>query len=407
MRVLHTADWHIGQTLNGWSREVEHQVWLDELAGIIAREEIDVLLVAGDVYDGINPSGESQRLLYSALRRFKDARPSLTTVISSGNHDPAGRLEAPGAILESLDVHVVASLRRQGEALDVAGHMIPLRSEAGELMAWACAIPFLRAADLPGVTFTAEGDRGDVIVEGARRFHTEMAAGAREIAGDLPILALGHLHCMGALESEGAERRILIGGEHAVPADIFPEAFDYVALGHLHRPQTLGDGRIRYSGSCFPLSAAEASYDHGATIIEIENGQLTHEHMSIPRPAPMIRIPQQGTLSFADFEEALAELEDFSALDKGLQPFLYVNLEATGAASVLLSDAEKLLAEYALRPASIRVRRVVEEDAGEDAPMSLQETTPEELFRKAFLRRNAIEPELRHLDAFREVSQGV
>ena len=85
MRLLHTADWHLNQTLNGWSRADEHAVWLDRLADVIAEERIDALLVAGDVFDGVNPSGDALAMFYGALRRFKASRPGLVTVVTSGN----------------------------------------------------------------------------------------------------------------------------------------------------------------------------------------------------------------------------------------------------------------------------------------------------------------------------------
>jgi exonuclease SbcD len=411
MRILHTADWHIGQTLNGWTREAEHTQWLDTLSDVIVEQEIDVMIVAGDVYDGINPSGDSQRILYRALRRCKERRPNITIIKTSGNHDPAGRLEAPSPILESLDVHVVATVRRNGDEIDVAQHMIPLPGRDGEAVAWVCAIPFLRAADLPGLSFAANEGRGSPIVEAARRFHLAIARGAREIAGDLPIIAMGHLHCHGASESSSeagsAERRILIGGEHALPEDVFPEAFDYVALGHLHRPQTLGGGRIRYSGSCFPLSAAEMTYEHGVTIIDLDEDGLRHTHHTIARPAQVLRLPEPGAgpMSLELFEEKLGELDLDPDLPKNLQPFIYVSLEATGPALVLLAEAEKLLDTMPLRTAGLRVRRVSTEEE-RPAPVSLQDTTPEELFRQAFIKANVTDPEEHHIAAFREALVG-
>lgn len=405
MRILHTADWHIGQTLNGWTREAEHEIWFEHLADMVLREEVDVLLVAGDIYDVINPSGASQRLFYATLRRLKDCRPNLVTIITSGNHDPIGRLEAPSMILENLDVHVMASLRRRDGEIDPAAHLIPLTDAAGTLQAWICAIPFLRAADLPGLSFSQEAGRGSPIVDAARRLHARFAEAAEEAAAGLPVIAMGHLHCQGGSESEGAERHILIGNEHALPADVFPDRFAYVALGHLHRPQTLGNGRIRYSGSCFPLSAAEAGYDHGATLIEIENGQPSFRHVSIPRPSAMLRFPAQGTMSFAAFEDALGDAELDADIPKDLQPFVYVNLEATGPAAVLLSDAERLLAGYPVRIAGIRVRKMSEQG---EAPrlISLTETTPEHLFRITFEKINGVAPQDRHVAAFREALQG-
>lgn len=405
MRILHSADWHIGQTLNGWTREAEHEIWFDRLADTIEDEKVDVLLVAGDIYDVINPSGAAQRLLYETLKRLKDRRPNLITIITSGNHDPIGRLDAPKTILEILDVHVVANLRRREGEIDHAAHMIPLPDASGTVQAWVCAIPFLRAADLPGLSFSQETGRGSPIVDAARRLHARFAEVAEETAGGLPVIAMGHLHCQGGSESEGAERHILIGNEHALPVDVFPESFSYVALGHLHRPQSHANGRVRYSGSCFPLSAAEAGYDHGATLIELEGGGIEMRHVSIPRPSAMLRFPLQGTMSFPEFEKALADAELDPSVPKDLQPFVYVNLEATGPAAVLLTDAERLLASHPVRIAGIRVRKSSEQG---EAPRltSLTETTPEHLFRLTFEKVNGVAPQDRHVAAFREAMQG-
>ena len=401
MRILHTADWHIGQTLNGWNREVEHRAWLDELVGVVAREEIDVLLVAGDVFDGLNPSGESQKIFYDALARLKRVRPGLRTVITGGNHDPAGRLEAPSTLLAALDVHVFATLRREGEALRPEQHMVPLPGPDGVPKAWVCAIPFLRAPDLPGLSFAGGEGRASPIVDAARRLHATMGAAARAAAGELPVIAMGHLHCHGATESDGAERRILIGGEHALPEDVFPEAFDYVALGHLHRPQTLA-GRIRYAGSCFPLSAAEAGYDHGVSVLDIHDGGITHTHIPIARPAQMLRFPGQGVTRLDELEAALSDLDLDADLEPGLRPFVYANLEATGPASVILTEAEKLLAGYPLRVAGLRVRReAVTEDDPEEM-QALDDIDPEELFRPAFEASQGHPPGDAHIAAFRE-----
>lgn len=405
MRILHTADWHLGQTLNGWSRHAEHEIWLDRLADLIAAQEIDVLLVAGDVFDGINPSGEAQRIFYDAMRAFKKNRPHLKIIITSGNHDPSGRLEAPSAILEGLDVHVYATVRTDGARVCYDEHMIPLQDANGDTEAWVCAIPFLRAADLPGLSLAPQEGRGSPVVDAARAFHANMAAAAAAVAGDLPVIAMGHLHCHGATESEGAENRILIGGEHALPEDVFTDVFDYVALGHLHRPQSI-NSRIRYSGSCFPLSASEINHKHGVTLVEIIDGKIVRQdHIEIERPVAFLRLPAEGVIAIGDLEAAIEALGD-TENDDGLHPYLYVNLEADGPASVILTEAERIISRYHVRTASLRVRREVVADEDLEPVISLSETSPEELFFKAFEKVNGMAPEARHLAAFRDALAG-
>ena len=407
MRILHIADLHIGHSLNGWGREAEHRVWMSRLADVIEDHEIDAVLIAGDIFDGLNPSGESQKILYDALVEFRRRRGHLTTVIIAGNHDPSHRLEAPGALMWSIDAHVIGTVRRQGGVIDFDRHMVPLKTAQGEIGAWVTAIPFLRPADLPGLSFMDKDQEGSPIIRAATLFHKEMADAARQVAGDLPMIAMGHLHCSGARESEGAERRIPIGGEHAVPVEIFPPCFCYVALGHLHGPQNLDGGRIRYPGACFPLSASEIDHVHGATVIDIDATGLSHEHVSIERPAAFHRIPARGALDPAELEDAILALDLDPATDRDLQPFLYVTLEATGPASVVLSDAEKILAEHPVRPAMIRVMRSEETaEPASDLPGTLAEINPEDLFLGAFKRANQTEAEARHVTAFRDAANG-
>lgn len=405
MRALHTADWHIGQTLNGWSREAEHEVFLGAVADILEAEEIDLLLVAGDVFDNTNPSGESQRLLYRALAEFKRRRPKLTVVISGGNHDPALRLEAPGDLIEAFDIHTIGTVRRKAGEIDLDAHLVPVPGAHGAPAAYVLAIPFLRAADLTGISFSADAqDRS--IIEAARRFHAELTDAAAARVGDLPLIATGHLHCAGGIESEGAERRILIGGAHAVPPDIFPERLDYVALGHLHGPQNLAGGRLRYAGSCFPLSASEIRYRHGVTILDIDGRTITSTQRDIPWPAPVQRIPETGITDLAGLEAALADIEAGIVPDlvPDLRPLVYVELVAEDAPAVVLGKAEALLREAPVRPAGLRIHRPETRAADDAAPAAvpLSETDPETLFGAAFEAQNGFAPEARHLAAFRD-----
>jgi DNA repair protein SbcD/Mre11 len=406
-KILHTADWHLGHAMNGWGRDAEHAIWLDRLADVIEAEAVDALIVAGDVFDTVNPSGDSQRLFFQALRRFRERRPDLVTVITGGNHDPAARLEAPSAVLEGLGVHVVATVRRLGDRIDAARHLVPLTDGSGETWGHVLAIPFLRAADLPGLSFAAGDGRVSPVVEATRAFHAEICEAAEAMAGGLPVIGTGHLHCAGSLESEGAERRILIGGEHAVPVDIFPETLPYVALGHLHGAQSLGGGRVRYSGSCFPLSVAEAGHNHGVTLVNMDGSRLAGtRHISIARPAEFHRLPGRGGIAFEAMVDALERLDLDPDLPKELQPFLHVTLEATGPAAVLHGDAMRHLAELPIRLAGLRIQRQIEAEAPAAPVATLEDTSPEELFREAFLAVNGVVPEDHHLAAFREAANG-
>lgn len=401
MRILHSADWHIGQTLNGWSREAEHRAFLAHLGEILLREQVDALLVAGDVFDGLNPSGEAQRLLYAALAGYLRANPRLQIVLTSGNHDPAQRLEAPEAVLRELGVHVLGTLRRGPGGVDLGRHLIALRDATGQIRAQVLALPFLRQADLPGLRLGAEAaGTGGAVTGALRALLAETVARAQAIAGDVPLLAMAHLTCAGGLESAGAERRILIGGDHAVPPDVFPPALAYVALGHLHKPQSLDGRRVRYSGAPFPLSASEIGYDHGVTLLDLDTGAAPR-HIPLPRPVPVLRLPARGT---APLPEILAALEALppGAPGRAEGPFLYLALSADRPVTEITAALEAALEALPLRLAGLTITRPETATPTAPPPQDLSRTTPEALFAMAFRDLHGCDPEPRHLGAFRD-----
>lgn len=400
MRILHTADWHIGQTLNGWSRDHEHRAFLDRLHDVILAEDVDALLVAGDVFDGINPSGEAQRLLYGAIARMVRSQPHLQIILTAGNHDPAQRLEAPEAVLNELGVHVLGTLRRDAGGVDLDRHLIPLRDRHGAIRAHVLAVPFLRQADLPGLHLGAEQGDEPAITVAVRALHREMSEAAVARAGGLPLLAMGHLTCSGGLASEGAERRILIGGEHAVPPDVFPTELGYVALGHLHRPQSLDGGRVRYSGSAFPLSASEIAYDHGVTLIDLTDG-IAHRHVPIDRPVPMFRLPPSGHGKLEDVRAGFVKLALDPDTPRDEQPFVYLSLTADRPATMLAAEIETLMERTPARLAGLSIIRN-DQPAGERPPATLAVTSPEDLFLSAFAEVHGTPPDTHHLAAFRD-----
>lgn len=404
MRLIHTADWHIGQTLNGWTRESEHRAFLAALADLVAEREADALIVAGDVFDGINPSGEALQTLYETLVALRARRPHLTTVMVAGNHDPAGRLEAPAAVLRAIGVHVAGVMHRRDGAVDLDRHLVALRDAGGTERARILAIPFLRAPDLPGLGQPAPDDAGSPVVAATRRLYAEATAAAQRTGQPGPLLATGHLHCSGAAESEGAERRILVGGEHAVPHDVFPAELAYVALGHLHKPQRVGRDGVRYAGSPFPLSATEIDYEHGVTLVDVgEGGAVRAEHLRLSRPVPCLRLPETGALTIAALDGALAALPLDADLPVDRRAFVNVVVAPEGPAAGLASEVERILLGHPVRCAGIRIERPAPAPGGEAAPARpLAESSPADLFATAFEAEHGMTPTPEHRAAFHE-----
>jgi exonuclease SbcD len=402
IRLLHTADWHLGATLHGWSREPEHRTALAQLIEIAGTRAVNALIVAGDIFDSLNPSAEAQRLLYETLRDLRAACPAAAIVLIAGNHDPAGRLEAPRALFEFAGVHSIGVVARQGGALDPRAHLVPVRDAAGALAGHILALPYPRAADLP---VAGENVTGSPVVWGVRELYREAIAAARREIGDGPLILTGHLHVAGGLESEGAERRILIGGEHAAPPDIFPADVAYVALGHLHRPQKIGRETIRYSGSLLPMSKTEIDYPHGVTLVDIaDDGDARVEHIPLARSVAHQRLPLRGAMAPEEIAGTLAEFCAALPPDAPL-PFLYLALRVEGPATGLKAEIDAIVDKFPVRLASFSIERPRRESEPLAPTVRLADCAPRDLFASAFAHTHGVEPTPEHLRCFDQLTQ--
>lgn len=259
MKILHTSDWHIGRTLYGRKRYEEFEAFLTWLTETIQQNEIDALLVAGDVFDTSAPSNRAQELYYRFLCRVA-ASPCRHVVVIAGNHDSPSFLNAPKELLKALDVHVIGS---SSEALE--DEVLVLRNEHGDPELIVCAVPYLRDRDIR-VAEAGESveDKERKLIDGIRTHYAAVAALAEqkreELGVDIPIVAMGHLFTAGGQTVDGdGVRELYVGSLAHVTAGIFPACFDYLALGHLHIPQKVnGSEIIRYCGSPLPMGFGEA-----------------------------------------------------------------------------------------------------------------------------------------------------
>ncbi|MDD5723740.1 MAG: exonuclease SbcCD subunit D C-terminal domain-containing protein [Syntrophales bacterium] len=284
MKILHTSDWHIGRTLYGRKRYAEFEAFLDWLADLIEREDIDVLLVAGDVFDNSTPSNYAQGLYYRFLCRVA-ASANRHVVITAGNHDSPSFLNAPRELLKFLNVHVVGSASDSPE-----DELIVLPGPDQEPQLIVCAIPYLRDRDIR----TAEAgesveDKERKIIEGIRthyRLVCDLAEQKRStLDKPVPIVAMGHLFTAGGQTVDGdGVRELYIGSLAQVRTDVFPESIDYLALGHLHVPQRVsGSDFIRYSGSPLPLGFGEAQQEKGVLLVEFSGSRPIVTNIPVPR----------------------------------------------------------------------------------------------------------------------------
>jgi exonuclease SbcD len=396
MRLLHTSDWHLGQTLHNFDRTHEHGRFLDWLLDTLVTEQIDALLIAGDIFDNANPSAASQRQLYRFLQQARARAPQLDIVIIAGNHDSAGRLEAPGPLLEAHGTRVVGHvLRDDAGNIDLERLLVPLTGKDGAVRAWCVAIPFLRPGDVPRVAAdeaqAESGDPVDAYLAGIRQLYQQAYALARSKArAGQAILAMGHCHMVGGDASPDSERRIVIGGTEALPATMFDPGLAYAALGHLHLAQRVGrQEHLRYSGSPLPLSFAETGYTHQVLRIELDGERAAViEPLPVPRAVELLRVPARP----APLPQVIAELVGLDLPDAPLhaQPYLEVRVLLDGPEPSLRAQVEAALEGKPVRLAKIEPTRRVVTTAGVEPALSLDQLAqlqPDDIFQRLWQQR--------------------
>jgi len=387
MRLLHTSDWHLGQTLHNYERGYEHQRFLDWLLDTLVMEQVDVLLVAGDVFDNANPSAASQKQLYVFLQQARARLPALQLVVVAGNHDSAGRLEAPGPLLAAHGTHVIGHvLRDEAGNIDLERLLLPLTGSDGQVQAWCLAVPFLRPGDVPKLP---AGDSQDAYLGGIALLYRQLTdlALARRQPGQA-ILAMGHCHMVGGEMSNDSERRIVIGGTEMLPSGIFDTSIAYAALGHLHKAQAVGgQEHIRYCGSPIPLSFAEVNYRHQVLCLDIDGEQLREVRaIEVPRAVPLLRVPATP----APIAEVLAQLAALDVPDSPAeaQPFLEVRVRLDAPEPGLRTRIETALDGKPVRLAKIETSSAARASAPENMTLDqLGQLQPDDIFRRLYLQK--------------------
>lgn len=290
MRILHTADWHIGKILHKQDLEEDILMFIDWLVDLVRQEKTDVLLVAGDIFDLSNPANRDLEIYYTALRRLADT--GVQIIITGGNHDSVSMLNAASFLLRSMNITVLGGLSQE-----YGDHVIEAKSRDGSRSCAVLAVPFLRDRDLRQSVPAAEAeDRSKVIPAAVHSIYSELLGLATQKFGhDIPVIAMGHLFMKGTFKSD-SEREIHIGNLEGLESDILPEGITYTALGHIHKPQKIGKkDNVRYSGSPVFLDFSEREYSKMVIIVEIsEKNQINIREVAIPKFRDMPKVT--GTL---------------------------------------------------------------------------------------------------------------
>lgn len=277
LRILHTADWHVGRTIARRSRIEEHRAVLAEIAEIATGRAVDVVVVAGDLFDRQNPGPDAERVVYDALADLRRAVPRV--IVVAGNHDSPRRWEALAPL--ATGIHISARIDD-----DLARHIVDVEGADGTRARVACLpwVPerhFITAAHVSGNEPPPFADGISSLLHGLVSLAAE---------DGLPVVLAGHLNAAGALLG-GGERPRAVADDTAVPVDAFPAQLSYAALGHIHRPQRVGGtGAVYYSGSVLALDFAECRDEKRVVIAEVGDGAPRIDTVPLTRGTPLHRL---------------------------------------------------------------------------------------------------------------------
>lgn len=403
MRILHTSDWHLGQHFIGKSRAAEHQAFFHWLKQQIVALDIDVVLVAGDIFDTATPPSYARELYHQLI---VDLQPTgVQLVMLGGNHDSVAVLQESASLLKCLHTTVVP-----GYQTEPAAHLVPLHCKNGQVGAVLAAVPFLRPRDL-SQREDGKSQPGQSAAEKSAQLQSQISAVYQELYQDaatlasalvakmaddpssiapLPLIATGHLTTVGASTSESV-REIYIGTLEALPASCLPP-FAYIALGHIHQAQKVaGSEFIRYSGSPIALSFDEASQKKQLILVD-----FSQEPASEVRSEPVV-----SSIDIPCFQPLLSLKSDLAGLQDQLQPALatlvagqqlWLELVVSGE-TALLSDLQLQLQQQlaALPVELLKLRRERVTPTGGDAGTfepSLLELTPLDVLHNRFAQEN-------------------
>lgn len=289
MKILVTADWHIGKRLHNEDLTEDMNLFFEWLLEQIKLNDVKYLLVAGDIFDNNNPSNESTRIYYAFLRKLSAL--NCKAIITAGNHDSPSFIDVPKDLLSEFDISVFGIFPGVDRLDEI---FVPLKNDSGEVVAVVAAIPFLQDRFVRQVG-EGEGAReiAEKIKQGMKSLFAQIGAALNVSYPAIPKIGMAHLHAQGAQISE-AEREIQIGNQEGISANDLDQ-FDYLALGHIHTGQTVLKGKIQYASSPISLGFSENRYQHKVVMLEIENNQIKESEIPVIKNRSLYQL--KGTIT--------------------------------------------------------------------------------------------------------------
>ena len=297
MKIIHTSDWHLGQDFYHYDRTEEHEFFFDQLCELVKNERPDALLVSGDIYHTATPSNASMKLYTRNMVRIHECCPTMAIIVTAGNHDSCSRLESTDEVWRLANVTVIGGIMRNGEKYDLERHIIEIEGKG-----FILAVPFVNSK-----------------FNGA---FAKLQDAVNELnVNNLPIVMMAHVAVTGC-DFMGHDVSRLVGGFETEDLKSMGDGYDYLALGHIHRPQMLPNAKARYSGSPIHVSFDEV-FPHTVSLVEIafHGAKPVVNEYRIRQKMHLYSIPSVPKL----FGEAIQCLKDEAPKEPG-----YVRLVVKG-----------------------------------------------------------------------------
>lgn len=364
MKIIHTADWHLGNVFHRHNRVAEHRHFFGWLRDTIVQQQPDALIVSGDIFDGPNPAAEVQRLFYDFLTHLSVEHPGMSIILIAGNHDSGARLEAGEELLRLHNIFVRGTVWKDAEGETYFERMIlplaPRGSDTAEVVCYA--LPFLRPADYPA---------GLSVQDGLRHYLTNLDKRLKKTAFKrLPVVVAAHFYAHGALiQAHEHSERLVVGGQDMVEIDTMGKAYAYVALGHIHRPQAVAHcANVRYAGSPLALSFSERDYKRAVNLVEIDTqGHVETTSLFYTPLCALISLPDRGAL---DPQEALSRLRSLPDAqpddDREAYPYVEMNIRLAQPEPELRRRIGEIIEHKAVKFCRITTSTYREQSAQDD-----------------------------------------
>ena len=364
MKIIHTADWHLGNVFHRHNRVAEHRHFFGWLRDTIVQQQPDALIVSGDIFDGPNPAAEVQRLFYDFLTHLSVEHPGMSIILIAGNHDSGARLEAGEELLRLHNIFVRGTVWKDAEGETYFERMIlplaPRGSDTAEVVCYA--LPFLRPADYPA---------GLSVQDGLRHYLTNLDKRLKKTAFKrLPVVVAAHFYAHGALiQAHEHSERLVVGGQDMVEIDTMGKDYAYVALGHIHRPQAVGNcANVRYAGSPLALSFSERDYKRAVNLVEIDTqGHVETTSLFYTPLCALISLPDRGAL---DPQEALSRLRSLPDAqpddDREAYPYVEMNIRLAQPEPELRRRIGEIIEHKAVKFCRITTSTYREQSAQDD-----------------------------------------